>query len=1343
MKIRISKFLSFIALLLVTVIFFASCDAFQGAISSGALNQKKLFDGKTPKDLYGSSINKYKNKGNGLIYCVEIEWSKSETSNDSANVKLVYSDDDLYYTSIVSSVDNQEIEAITLKGNKMYYLTKNGSKHLYSSNHDDVLSYIENYTKVKEVHQAFPDNLPNSWFDNLEFNLTEDGSYAVGIDVDEKKSKDHPKYSNFYQPGCKCNLYFDDKGDLNKIALKNVNIDGVNNDVVINLSWGDSLKIEEPSDKDNYVDKGVFDSDKLNDSDEDNDDNTNLHTHSYSAVMKREPTCTVQGYTIYSCDCSDTYVGDYVDAHGHNYVNNTCTYCGETLKVSEGLSYVLSDDETHYMVSGIGSCMDTDIVIPEEHNGLPVSAVADFAFRECSTIKSVVIPNSILSIGWYGFYGCENLESVIIGDSVTLIGDIAFARCEKLTNISVDKNNQNYKSLYGDLYTKDGKTFIQYAIGKQNAEFILPDAVDTICLLAFAECDYLTSVKLSNTVKNISYGLFLSCDNLINVNLPEKITSIAYEMFYGTSLVNITIPQGVTKIEGDGFGHCTKLESIVIPVSVETIGECAFSSCDSLISVYYGGTESDWESIHIDELANDDLIFATRYYYSETQPTTNGNFWHYVEGVPTVWQEYLAPVYSGGLEFISRGNGTCFVRGIGTCKDTYLVIPPVSPDGDIVTSIEEFAFDNCEQLTRVAIANSVKSIGEGAFSSCLALTTIEIPDSVTSIGNYALSCHALTSICVEEGNSAFKSIDGNLYSKDGKTLIQYAIGKKDTSFTIPDSVTRIGNYAFSSCTSLTSIVIPDSVIRIGDDAFSRCTSLTSLRIGNSVTSIGDLAFLLCTALTSIYVNEENNSYKSIDGNLYSKDGKTLIQYAMGKKETSFVISNSVTSIGNHAFACCDFFISILIPDSVTSIGEEAFSSCTSLTSIVIPDSVLGIDLGAFSSCSGLTSVTIPKSIRKIYMGAFYGCYALTNVYYTGSEEEWNAISIESRNKDLTNATRYYYSENPPTTEGNFWHYVEGVVTVWPPYAEEHKHSYSKVITEATCTARGYTTYTCDCKESYIDDYTDAKGHAYVNYVCIVCNHYYYSEGLAFRSNGDGTCSVGLGDVENLDPNVVIPSVSPAGDSVTEISSYAFFECFEITKLFIPDSVITIGTCAFASCAALEEAIIGSNVTNIGEEAFFACYNLAKITIGDGTMVIGDRMFANCSSLVDIIIPESVTKIGYSAFSGCTSLTAITIPGSVKTVDFDAFYNCSSLTDVIICDGVEIIGESMFSSCTALENIIIPDSVASISDFAFRNCTALKNVYYTGSEKEWDKISIDHTNSNLTNATIHYNYVPEE
>ena len=221
----------------------------------------------------------------------------------------------------------------------------------------------------------------------------------------------------------------------------------------------------------------------------------------------------------------------------------------------------------------------------------------------------------------------------------------------------------------------------------------------------------------------------------------------------------------------------------------------------------------------------------------------------------------------------------------------------------------------------------VVGIGNRAFFNCTSLTSITIPSSVTSIGSYQVfgRSMSLNSITVDSTNTSFRSINGILFDKNKSTIICFPAGKSDTSYNIPDTVTKVGNYAFDNCISLASINIPDSVTTIGTDAFSTCRLLTSINI----------------------------------------------------------------------------------PDSVTTIGARAFNFCNNLSSIIIPNKVTTIDYGVFYGCTSLTSVIIPSSVRSIVNYAFYNCTSLTTVYYTGTEEQWNAITIGTNNTPLTNATKVY------------------------------------------------------------------------------------------------------------------------------------------------------------------------------------------------------------------------------------------------------------------------------------------------------------------------------------------------
>ncbi len=195
------------------------------------------------------------------------------------------------------------------------------------------------------------------------------------------------------------------------------------------------------------------------------------------------------------------------------------------------------------------------------------------------------------------------------------------------------------------------------------------------------------------------------------------------------------------------------------------------------------------------------------------------------------------------------------VIGLGVAEEADIVIP-AAYRGLPVTELGERAFEDQIHITSVVMPDSVTSIGYSAFFGCSSLTEIVIPDGVTSIVSSAFSgCSSLTDITVSESNTAYKDIDGNLYTKDGKTLLQYAIGKTATSFTIPDGVTSIGYSAFDGCSSLTEIVIPDGVTSIGAGAFYDCTSLTEIVIPDGVTSIENLAFFGCSSMT-IYCEAE-------------------------------------------------------------------------------------------------------------------------------------------------------------------------------------------------------------------------------------------------------------------------------------------------------------------------------------------------------------------------------------------------------------------------------------------------------------------------------------------------------
>ena len=497
---------------------------------------------------------------------------------------------------------------------------------------------------------------------------------------------------------------------------------------------------------------------------------------------------------------------------------------------------------------------------------------------------------------------------------------------------------------------------------------------------------------------------------------------------------------------------------------------------------------------------------------------------------------------------------------------------------------------------------NVNSIGNSAFAACSDLTSVTIPNSVISIGSMVFSgCTSLTSIIVDYGNPKYDSRN-NCNAIIETASNRLIAGCQNT--TILNSVTSIGDYAFSGFSALTSVTIPNSVTFIGDGAFRNCSSLTSVTIPNSVTYIGDYAFSYCTSLTSIDIP---NSVTSIGDQAFDRTAwfnnqpegllyVGLVAYRFKgtmPDGTSITLENGTLGIAGGAFSGCSGLTSITIPNAVTSIGNNTFSDCIGLTSIDIPSSVTSIGSSAFRGCTSLTSVNIPNSVISISDYTFNNCIGLTNINIPNSV---TSIGVQA-----------------------FWD-CTGLASIDIP---------NSVISIGDNAFSGCT------------------GLKQLSWNAVNCNYI----GNMPRSNIE---QVTIGNDVQVIPNYFvsgskITSVS-IPNSVTTIGSSAFSGCNALASVTIPSSVTSIGDNAFYNCNNLSYISVenGNTIYDSRENCS------ALIETSSNTLLVGCKNTA---------IPNSVTSIGSKAFYGCSGLASVAIPNSVTSIGNDAFYGCTGLKDV--------------------------------------------------------------------------------
>jgi len=862
----------------------------------------------------------------------------------------------------------------------------------------------------------------------------------------------------------------------------------------------------------------------------------------------------------------------------------------------------------------------------------------------------------------------------------------------------------------------DGTCYVSGSGTCKDLNLVIPavspegDTVTSVGYRAFYS-DALTSVTIPDSVKHIEGFAFAYCRSLKNIVFSENLRRInGWAFAYCEGLTSIEIPEKMISIDASSFSSCKNLTSITIHKTTKNIDSSAFSGCYAITDIYYQGSRIDWLTVTVGE-SNGSLLDAT-IHFAETE---HGE--------------------SQGLEFVSNGDGTCYVSGIGTCTDVDLVIPSMSPDGDIVTAIGEYALYQCSlefrsivipdsvkriedyaighgmgqsklevviisggvthigqwafvghfNLKYVELPNTLISIGQHAFSSSKNLRSIELPDGLTEIQHYAFSyCESLQSMVIPDsvtslGYSIFDGCEslesvtlGKGITEIGDYLFSNCTGL--TSFVVPDFITYIGKNAFEDCYSLRNIVIPDSVTSIGNYVFWNCSGLESIVFPDSVTSIGDMLFMGCYSLKSI-------TFPHIVTDMGDS------QFDGCDKLETVVLPSNLTSISGLMFSNCRSLKALEIPASVTSIGDHAFDGCGSLESIVIPDQVIHIGIGAFYACHSLTEISIPHGVTTIEQHTFSNCTTLAVITIPDSVKQIDSYAFHN----CSALTDVYYDG----TERQ-WNFI----TIQPDNDD---------LLNATI--------------HFLEP--DTAG----------------SQGLAYTPNGDGTCYVsGIG--ECTDTEIVIPRYSPEGDQVTGIAPGAFMECAQITDLVIPDGITTIGDAAFSYCVSLKRITIPASVETIGYAVLGMCSSLESVVIdpanprfvfegnclidletktllsgfansvipADGSVAhIGMGAFIMCTELADLVIPEGVLTIGDMAFVYCISLTEISLPQSLQTIGTMAFSECENLVRADLPAGLTSIGAEAFSYCSALESVTIPGGVQSIAEYTFRECIGIKTL----------------------------------
>lgn len=1094
-----------------------------------------------------------------------------------------------------------------------------------------------------------------------------------------------------------------------------------------------------------------------------NGDGGESHVHAYGEwETVKAPTCKESGERSRSCECgekqtealeivahteSDWIVDKAATATEKGTRRKECTLCGEKLAEEEipatgsiGLAYEKNSDNT-YTITGIGTCTDTEIYIPEYIDGGKVTAIDDEAFKGNKTITSVSIPG-VYYVGESAFEFCTALTEVKIGYGTEYMGAKVFSDCSALVSIELPTSLKEIP-----------ERMLWFC--KKLERLVIPSGVTKIGSCAIYACYGLKSLYWPASIKEVGEHIFgQGWTNGLDELYIEDIAAFCAIDFgddNDAGLVSATNPFSILGWWRDaklyvGGKLITENDTLVIPNGVTRIGDRVFRSYmynyisvpDSVVSV---GTEA--------------FTYETgAIIYARTE-------------------------YNGAYYFGNEKNPYLILWKV---KDASNSSYEIHPDTKI---IGESAFSRCTNLLSITIPESVVSIAKNAFYGCTSLSSVTVLNPNTEIHNTAFdepttpdSAYTLyeNAYYLGEGDNPYailvKSKERStvrihpdtkkiaveaLWRTTVKPIKDYVTG--ETPVFIPNGVEYIGKSAFYDCDFMFNwddrdcgLVIPDSVTYIGERAFVDIGGAYRVTVSKNVEVIGAGAFSNC-----IYLKE-------------------------------VIIPEGVKVIGDRAFYDCRDLESLIIPEGIESIGSEAFYNIGKITDLILPDSLKSIGEGAFKNWASLITVTVGKSVETIGTDAFDGCERITEIYNRSS------LTIIPGTRIFGKIAEWARGVLTKEGEASGFVYQDGFIlydageTV---YVVEYVGDATEVVVPETVNGRKVENYVIGHYAFYLK--SSIASIVLPKCVTKIEEYAFYN----CRSLTEIVIPAGVKQIMDYtfyNCSKLYKVTLPEG--MTEIGEYAFARCSKLENVIIPDSVTELGSYAFDRCTGLKSITLSKNLTTLRRYTFSGCTSLESVIVPEGVVNIEHRAFEKCTALTKIYLPATLKSIdeytfedavidvivfagtgdqwrsfeewrlidqdhtvecsdsviyfkdGYvlhdkddgvhvvsnykeiyeislpetlggkkvekyfiddKAFYYEYPLKSVILPETVVSVGNYAFYGCYYVNQIYLPDGITYIGDFAFFDCKNISELILPEQLVKIGKYAFESCYGLNTV----------------------------------